>query len=177
MGVEAWRFQCHGGGAIDARAWAFRRSLNPDSISCMVQTMLLRRSLRRWLSGWLVLAVLFTQLATAAYACPMATTAAGQGGESADRPAMPCAAMMSGAAGLRLDTEQPGLCMQHCWGGSQTFDNANPASIPAPTPLPTLTVRAQEPAGAALPAWAAHRRSRDSAPPLPHSIDHCCYRI
>lgn len=138
-----------------------------------------RRTLRRWLSGWLVLAVLFTQLATAAYVCPMASAAVRQGATPAidEEEAMPCAAMMSAAAGVTLDADQPGLCLQHCQAGSQTVDQTNPASIPAPAWLPTLTVRASEPSRYHRPTWAAHRRSRDHAPPASHSIDHCCYRI
>jgi hypothetical protein len=140
--------------------------------------MLFPMPLRRWLSSWLVLAVLFTQLATAAYACPMAAVAARQDADSStDMATMPCAAMMAGAAGVTLDADQPGLCMQHCQDGSQTFDPVNHASVPAPTLLPTLTVRVQEPAGIDLTGWAAHRRSRDSAPPLAHSVAHCCYRL
>lgn len=179
MGIDAWRFQGCGGacGAGDPRPESFRRRPNPDPTSCIVQTMFSRRSLRRWLSGWLVLAVLFTQLATAAYACPMASAAIEQSAETTDAEVMPCASMMAGAAGMMLDADQPGLCMQHCQAGSQTVDQSNPAAVPAPALLPTLKLRTPEPACGALPAWAAHRRSRDSAPPLPHSIDHCCYRI
>ena len=124
-----------------------------------------------------MLAVLFTQLATAAYACPMLGVAVEQGAASADEEVMPCAAMMTGAAGVMLDAEQPGLCLQHCQGGSQTIDQSNPASVPAPALLPTLTVRESEPARLHRPAWVAHQRSRQGAPPLPHSIDHCCYRL
>ena len=134
-----------------------------------------RRSLRRWLSIWLVLAVLFTQLATAAYVCPMGSAAVGKNAASPEVETMPCASMMSG--GVMLDAEQPGLCLQHCQAGSQTVDASNPASVPAPALLPTLTVRTFEPADLHRPAWAAHQRSRDGAPPLPHSIDHCCFRI
>ncbi len=141
--------------------------------------MFLRRSLRRplgrWLSSWVVLALLFTQLATAAYACPMVSAALEQGAASADAEEMPCAATMS--PGVMLDADQPGLCLQHCQVGSQTVDQTNPASVPVPALLPTPTVRTPEPSRLHRPAWAAHQRSRDGAPPLPHSIDHCCYRL
>jgi hypothetical protein len=137
--------------------------------------MPLRKSLRRWLSGWLVLAILFTQVATAAYACPMATAALGQG--TAAMAAMPCAEMMPGGGATALDLEQPGLCMHHCQDGSLALDQTNPESVPAPALLPALTVRMPDPAGLASPTWAARQRIRERAPPLPHSIDHCCYRI
>jgi hypothetical protein len=142
--------------------------------------MLFRHTLRRWLSSWLVLAVLFTQLATAAYACPMAVAAAGQGlgsaATAAATSATPCAERMSGG-GAALDPEQPGLCMQHCTDGSQTFDPANAPSVPAPALLPALTLRLPAAASLGLSAWAAQQRSRERDPPVPHSIDHCCYRI
>ena len=137
--------------------------------------MLLRQPLRRWLSSWLVLAVLFTQVATAAYACPMTASVVGENAGSASAPAMPCAEMM--ANGVALDPEQPGLCMQHCQGGSQTFDNASPATVPTPVWLPTPAVRLPDAAKLSLPAWVAQQRSRERDPPLAHSIDHCCYRI
>ena len=124
-----------------------------------------------------MLAVLFTQLATAAYACPMLNGMLEQPAASSDEATMPCAAMMSGGAGAMLDADQPGLCLQHCQAGSQTVDQANPSSVTAPVLLSVLTVRASEPADLHRPAWSAHQRSRASAPPLPHSIDHCCYRL
>ena len=57
----------------------------------MVVLVLLPKTLRRWRSSWLVLAVLFTQLATAAYVCPMP---APQGTEPTHTATMPCAEMM-----------------------------------------------------------------------------------
>ena len=137
----------------------------------------MRKPLRRWLSSWLVLTMLFTQFATAAYACPMAAAVSGQGETTAAKAALPCADMMPGGGVAALDPEQPGLCMHHCQDGSLTFDHADPASVPAAAPLPALTVRVPEPASVDRPAWAAQRRIRERAPPLPHSIDHCCYRI
>jgi hypothetical protein len=73
--------------------------------------------LRARLIGLLSVALLFSQIAVAAYACP----AMGERAGSADVAAMagmPCAEMM--AAGVPLDPEQPMLCMQHCQFGSTT---------------------------------------------------------
>lgn len=141
-------------------------------------TLSLSRSLRRWLSGWLVLAVLFTQLATAAYTCPMLSGALEQGTAASDMATMPCAGMTApGTAEVMLDAAQPGLCLQHCQVGSQTVDQSNTAAVPAWAALQALTVRVPEPATLDRAAWAAHQRSRDGAPPLPHSIHHCCYRL
>ena len=151
-----------------------RRRPGSGMISAIVRAMLLRKSLRRRLSAWLVLAILFTQVATAAYVCPMATAPEQREGSPA-MVGMPCAQMMSGGGIGALDPAQPGLCMHHCMDGSQTFDPAHAPSVPAPALLPTLTMRLPDRPG--LPAWAAQQRSRQRAPPLPHSIDHCCYRI
>lgn len=67
----------------------------------------------RWLSGWLIVVLLFAQLATAAYACPLPPAAA----PSAPMAAMPgCDEHLPGA----LDPDQPQLCRAHCQQGAQT---------------------------------------------------------
>ena len=139
--------------------------------------MLLSKPLRRWLSSWLVLAMLFTQLASAAYVCPMATSVVRQVGGSTSTGAMPCETTMPGAGAAMLDTEQPGLCMQHCQDGSQTVDNAHLSSIPSPMLLPTLARWVPEPARLDFPAWAAQQRLRERGPELPLCINFCSYRI
>lgn len=159
---------------MDVEAHRCRRRPGFGMISAIVSGMLLRKSLRRWFSGWLVLTILFTQVATAAYVCPMAAPAGQREGSSA-MAGMPCAEMMSGGGIQALDPAQPGLCLHHCMDGSQTFEPAHAPSVPASALLPTLTLRMPERQG--LPAWSAHRRSRERAPPLPHSLDHCCFRI
>ncbi len=127
---------------------------------------------RRWLSGWLVLAILFTQVATAAHACPMMQGAAMAG--------MPCAqaAMASGPA-ASLDADQPGVCQQHCQFG-HTHQPAAPDQTPhAPAIVPVLLfeLAVADAPRADTTAWAQRARVRDRAPPLAHSIAHCCYRI
>jgi hypothetical protein len=78
-------------------------------------------------------ALLFLQLAVAAYACPtrldggMSTLAA------VDSPAKPCAGM---------DQERPKLCEQHCVHDSQSVDTQPHSSVSAPV-LPLMTVAAQ----------------------------------
>ncbi len=129
--------------------------------------MSFRGLIRRRLASWLALAILFTQIATAAHACPMKQAAAS---------AMPCAAMMA-AAGT-LDAEQPGLCLQHCQHGNTQAADHSPVPLP---PLPALvalfTLSPNVPLAADGAQRAAHERRRDHAPPLAHSILHCCYRI
>jgi hypothetical protein len=128
---------------------------------------------RRWLSGWLVLALLFMQFATAAYACPTK----GQTTTVAASDASPCALMMAGGAASAIDPDQPGLCIKHCQPDSSRLDPGQAASVPAATCEPTLTVALSPPPDADVAAWAAQRRIRDRAPPPAHSILHCCYRI
>ena len=134
--------------------------------------MLLRLTLRRWLSCGVVMAILFTQIATAAYVCP-----AMQRSDATAMGDMPCAEMM--AAGVALDADQPGLCRLHCQFGTthQPADPAQTLAVAQAAPLelfvlsPTVVPQVQ-----AAP-WAAHERSRDRAPPPTHAVLHCCYRI
>lgn len=121
-----------------------------------------------------MMAILFTQLATAAYACaarPDADSAA------AGMAGMPCAEMMSAAA--MLDADQPGLCMQHCQFGTtqQAANPLPPLGLAVPALLALYPVTPSVVPSGATAAWTEHWRTRDRAPPSPHSILHCCYRI
>lgn len=124
------------------------------------------------------MAVLFSQIAVAAYACPAVGERADLG--SADAMAMagmPCAEMM--AAGVPLDPEQPTLCMQHCQFGTttQVVDHVSPAFVPV-TALPAVfEVSLDQALDPVLSAWAEDERQRDRPPPLALSIAHCCFRI
>ena len=75
----------------------------------------LHRSRRRWLSVWLIAALLCLQMAAAAYACPRIAAhidAAGAMAEMDD-----CV----GGAAAAMDPEQPQLCRLHCEPGTQTL--------------------------------------------------------
>jgi hypothetical protein len=132
--------------------------------------------LRAHVIGILSIALLFSQIAVAAYACP----AIGERAGAADATAMagmPCAEMM--AAGVPLDPQQPTLCMQHCQFGSttQVVDHV-PAVFAPVTAFPALfTVSGDERLELGLSSWVDHERLRNRPPPLAHSIAHCCYRI
>ncbi|MEJ5999285.1 hypothetical protein [Paucibacter soli] len=65
--------------------------------------MAICKGMRRWLSGALTVALLFMQLATAAYACPQL------------EPSMPDCHAMGGTS----DPEQPQLCKAHCTQDAQ----------------------------------------------------------
>ena len=113
------------------------------------------KSLRRWLSSWLAMAILFTQIATSAYACPL------RGGDQA-----------------MIDADLPSLCIQHCQGDVQTIDQVHIPSIYAPALLGALVVGLPDVGGRLGLEWIAQWRSnRERAPPVAHSILHCCFRI
>jgi hypothetical protein len=139
--------------------------------------MILSRRLRRWVTGGLLMAMLFMQLATAAYACPalaQARSALQAMPDMSNMPAMlempnmqDCAAM--GEAGL--DEALPLLCKAHC-----STDATSTASAAAPDLQPnpaatTLLLGIVWPAPAAPLALAAPGQPRTplrppSAPPL-----------
>lgn len=87
------------------------------------------RALRRhrgWLSGWLIALVLFTQLATAAYACPQLSPASDDA--AAAMVAMPDC---EGSMPTSMDPDQPQLCKAHCETG-KTSVNSQVAALDAP---------------------------------------------
>ncbi len=140
--------------------------------------MFSRRNLLRWLSCWLITAVLFSQVAVAAHACPQVLARADAGAMAG----MPCAEMMSMAPvpDTTLDADQPGLCLQHCQFGStggQPADHAAPVGIAIVAWLLLFTLLPTAPRLASRFTWLARQRRRDRAPPPPHSILHCCHRI
>lgn len=145
------------------------------AIVCLVR---FSQRLRARLIGLLSMALLFSQIAVAAYACPALGGRVDRG--SADRVAtagMPCAEMM--AAGVPLDPEQPTLCKQHCQFGTttQVVDHVPPAFVPV-TALPALfEVSLDQGLDTALSSWAEDERLRDRPPTLALSIAHCCFRI
>ena len=111
-------------------------------------------------------AVLWAQLAIAAYACP---------GLSSPAPAeaMPCEGMAM-PMGSTLDPAFPNLCAAHCHQGQQS-DQVPSLAVPAVLWVALYaTPPATEPLMAPRPmAEAVHPRA---APP-PHAILHCCFRI
>jgi hypothetical protein len=108
----------------------------------------------RWLCGWLVVAVLFMQVATSAYACPKIASAL------ADPVAQ---TMMPGCDGHwagSKDVEQPSLCHAHCQQGSQA---TQPAALPDLPFAGALAAVLDWRSAALLPVQPAHRE-RMAAP-------------
>ncbi|RZU00894.1 hypothetical protein [Rivibacter subsaxonicus] len=130
---------------------------------------------RRGLSSWLIAAILFIQIATSAYACPMNRLPADDGQDA--MAGMPCAEAVSG--GVALDADQPGLCQQHCQQGTtqQPVDQTPLPLVQPAAMVPLFSLDPPVPAGADHAQFAAHERRRDHAPPPARSILLCCYRI
>ena len=135
---------------------------------------------KRWLSGWLAMLLLVSQLATAAYACPATGAASLRMAPSAalpdmphmpnmpNMPNMPSMPSMPGCdgrmAGLQ-DPDQPLLCQAHCQQGALTV-HPTPATDAPPSPV-LLAVLDWAPA-AWLPTQPAARASAlapGAAPP------------
>lgn len=136
--------------------------------------MLIRRSLRRRLAGWLALAILFTQVATAAYACPAQQTAASA---VMTMNGLPCPDGM--AADTPMDADLPGLCHAHCHADDdqQRADPPQPQAALAARVLLFAFDAALAPATMHAAPWAAHERNRQRTPAEPHSLLHCVYRL
>jgi hypothetical protein len=115
---------------------------------------------KRWLCGWLIVLLLHTQFAIAAYACPAGLVAAPA--HAALMAAMPgCDGGMAGTT----DPQPPPLCRAHCQQGAQTI-HPTPATDAPPTPVLWAVL---DWAPAALlpsqPAGQAPMRMSGAAPP------------
>lgn len=128
---------------------------------------------RRWRLFAVVMslcALVFTQSAVAAYACPGIAKAV-QVAQMAEA-GMPCAETMSQA----MDDEQPALCHAHCQSAQGTLDQYQPAQMVTAAHLGSpLTVSLTL---ARRPAETFRQKSvlRPSASP-PLAITNCCFRI
>jgi hypothetical protein len=126
--------------------------------------MTLRRRQRSWLSRWLIVALLFMQLATASHACSVAFGASAGATVMADMPGC------DGAMPATLDPDQPQLCQAHCQQGSHTVNQTPAADLtPAPVLLAVLDwapAVQQLSAPASRPLGLAAGASPPGAPPL-----------
>jgi hypothetical protein len=106
--------------------------------------MRVHRTFRHWVSGGLVMLLLFMQLVTAAYACP------------ADLQALHADAAMAAMPGCDgnmardMDAEQPQLCKAHCQQGEQVV-GAAPVGDWTPMPLLLAVIDWRQAAHADLP--------------------------
>lgn len=137
--------------------------------------MRMRRGLRRWLSGAILLAVLFTQVVATAYACP--TRRGDADNPPAAQAGMPCADMLAKSAAP--STEQAGQCLHHCQFVSTVAAGDSGPTVPAVALVTRHFVLApnQPPAVVDGVPWPQRERVHDRVPRLAHSVAHCCYRL
>ena len=135
-----------------------------------------RRALHRHFAAWLILTLLFSQIATAAYVCPM--TQPSTPGTTDSMAGMPCADAVGNDIGIQLDPEQTGLCLQHCqFGKTQHPTDGGQVQTLALEPVLWIVLAPTDPQAIDGQGFIRHARTRDRAPPLAHSVAHCCYRI
>jgi hypothetical protein len=145
----------------------------------------LRRHHRLGLSLWLVITLLFTQLASAAYACPQLRAAAPVVSDSAASADMAPLADMSGTPDMAdcdgmmmmmaspdgpasaMDPAQPQLCKLHCSPASQTVQASAVLDAPSAPPLLLLAVLDWAPAARQLTADAVLVRQHVPAGAVP----------
>ena len=112
-------------------------------------------------------ALLFAQLAVAAYVCPAADGQSTALPSSIETVAAPC---------QKMDKNRANLCKQHCEQASQSVDTPVHAAIDVPV-LPLIAVITQA-ANARLPVNETVQGNllfSNTDPPL--SIRNCCFRI
>lgn len=135
--------------------------------------MRLTRTARSWWSRLLIASLLFLQLASAAYACALQSTRPAD----ASMAGMPCAEAMVNVDKASMDPDQPGLCHEHCKGGTQTIEPLASIALPIPSMVMLFVIAPPVAPEAEGNGWQHGRVERDSAPPTPHTILHCCFRI
>ena len=145
--------------------------------------MTITRKLSKLISQVLIGVMLLTQLAVASYACPSMSgshaavhpDAAIAMSAASEEPELRSAGLSPGCD--QLDQEAVNLCLEHCRAGQQSHDTA-PAPVvlaPIPTLLYSLPLEPDGTSGSlqASPASDAGL----AAPPPPHTILHCVFRI
>lgn len=118
----------------------------------------------------LVAALLFLQLAVAAYACPSLNQHSG-----APMPAAMVEATQIDSGCPMEDQAQPNLCSQHCQQGSQALDQSPPA-VPAIPALPLIAI-VDSAATPPCVVSAAPREFLRRATAPPPAIRFCVFRI
>ena len=84
-----------------------------------------QRSTRIWMATLVALCLLFSQIATAAYACPQGLKSSSVAADDAMVAMVDCEAM----AASTMDPEQPHLCKAHCESGHQSPNTQNSADF------------------------------------------------
>ena len=134
---------------------------------------MLTRSRRRKVSILAIVALLLMQFAVSAYACPMSASSPNLVASQVENEMHgPCGSMKG-----KIDTENPGLCLQHAQYGFQSTTHAE-----TPVVLPIVLVSSlvvqivpEELAASTLPKLRPSDRRRSE--PLALSVLHCCFRF
>jgi hypothetical protein len=111
--------------------------------------MLRRPAHRLTITIFVVLSLLFSQLALANYVCPPAQSSEGEQRVMQMAPGAPCEGMRE----LPMDQGQPVLCHQHCVNAPQSFDPLHVPTVSLPAivhahvvPLPDVSGSGEAPA-------------------------------
>jgi hypothetical protein len=132
-------------------------------------------ALRRRLCAFVALALLCAQMALAAYACAVEGRGAAR---AAPMSGTPCEEMMTGR--VAVDADQPALCFEHCKAdtGQQPSESTPASGSFAPALALLFVLPLPVAASGATGVFRATRRAQHGrAPPEPHSILHCCWRV
>lgn len=135
-------------------------------INIKVYSVTMNRVTCKFVSLFSIVAIVFAQLAVAAYACPMQFHGLGDAGANLSASAPDAS---------ERDSASPALCKKHCENGQQNVNDSpqSPASAPFETAqAPTIATQLATPRD--LPAAVPSLRHA-TAPP--HSIRNCCFRI
>lgn len=140
--------------------------------SCMIDVSP-RSSFSRTLCQLLIGAILFAQMAVAAYACPnLATGDANTVAATASAESMPADCdQMAGTLGPAVSN----LCSAHCHNHEQSSDHADAPALPPA--LFTALYWLATPALAEPQTQTSETSVLHAALPPPHAILHCCFRI
>jgi hypothetical protein len=132
--------------------------------------MKMTRLYRLAAASFTLFALLFTQLAVAAYACPQFGN-----GDPVGRNLV-IDADMPGCQGMELDQDAPTLCVAHCDDAAQSADTPSAPTV-SPFIQAALSVVLIQDEGLRsvqiLPDWL--HQTRPGSPPL--IIRNCCFRI
>lgn len=122
---------------------------------------------RKIISFIAIIALLFTQLAVSAYACPMLNGGVTAQMQMADNADTTCDEM---------DMAQPGLCQHHCLDGQQ-INNDSPLDPSALAFIPAFVVSLTVSVTTTFETTIVAAPSLHHATSPPLSIRNCCFRI
>jgi hypothetical protein len=119
----------------------------------------LHRGQRRWLSAGLIVALLFMQLATAAYACPRERERFQPSQTAAEMPGC------DGNMPLAMDADQPQLCKAHCEQGSHVVNTTEACDATTPPMVVAVLDWAHSAVAPTSGATPRHRSRSGLSPP------------